>query len=372
MSSQSQNSTSKNKRLLSTLNERQRAIFEQKLNQFEEYLRTEAKEPLKEEGYAPASISPRIHRVLLVVDWAWSNSGFGTELATNQADDAMRALKANQITRKDGSPYSGGSKRKIGDAVTNWFAFHDTEWECPVSFNEGDGDRDHADPFAKFEVRKLWETSLKYKSIPSYNNLSPKERDRWRNHLAQELGKPAEEVRPADWDRVNRDWKVPSIVRTTRESAWRPAGIKRMEVDWYYPELEKIIVPGEYAVKNNKEWEQVLGNEEIMAIDNWLEQRANMEKYDNASKMWLTRESTPYNSDSLNILLGNLMDAAGINTNGRNISWYSWRHYAGTYIYDEYQDLKVVANTLRQKSEAAASKYVHPTDELMKEVSGIL
>jgi hypothetical protein len=44
----------------------------------------------------------------------------------------------------------------------------------------------------------------------------------------------------------------------------------------------------------------------------------------------------------------------------------------GTYSYDEYKDLKVVAERLRQQSESAASVYVHPTDELKKEVSELL
>jgi integrase len=372
MSSKPRDGTERYQRLLSPYNERQRAIFRQKLEQFEEYLQTEAKNPRKEIGYAETSVPPRIDRVLTIVEWVWSNSGFTTELTTDQADTAMEALEVDQITRKDGDPLSGGSKRKIADALVNWFAFHGIDWESPISFKERNGSSDNSDPFTRFEARKLWETALEYKSIPSYNNLSPEDRDRWRKHLAQELGKPAEEVLPEDWDRVNRDWKIPSIVRTSRGSAWRPAAIGRMEVDWYYPELEKIIVPAEHAVKNNKEWEQVLSDEEIMAIDKWLEQRSNREKYDNESKMWLTRESTPYCSDSLNKLLSNLLEAAGINTRGRKLTWYSWRHYVGTYTYDEYKDLKVVAERLRQQSESAASVYVHPTDELKKEVSELL
>jgi hypothetical protein len=88
--------------------------------------------------------------------------------------------------------------------------------------------------------------------------------------------------------------------------------------------------------------------------------------------MWLTRKGHPYSSSTLNDLLDNLIEAVGINPRGRKLVWYSFRHYVGTYIYDEYQDLELVAEKLRQKSLRAAARYVHPTDELKQEAADLL
>jgi integrase len=358
--------------LLDSLNPRQRAIFEEKIRRFADYLRTEAKDPIKEVGYADGSIPTRVSRVMTIVEWVWQNQGPTTTLTPKQADDAMEQLKKDNISRNDGEPYDGNSKRKISDSLRNWFAFENEDWEPSVKFSEGDSPDDNADPFSKEETQLLWEAALDYKTIPSYNNLSPEERRRWKRHLAQELGKPMDDVVPADWDRVNQDWKIPSIVGSTKCTGWRPALIERMEVDWYYPEEQKIVIPAEYSVKNNEEWEQTLSQDAAMAIDKWLEQRANMEKYDGRSKMWLTRKGHPYSSSTLNDLLDNLIEAVGINPRGRKLVWYSFRHYVGTYIYDEYQDLELVAEKLRQKSLRAAARYVHPTDELKQEAADLL
>ncbi len=369
--SQSQ-SGGKHSHLLDALNQRQRTIFEEKISRFSEYLQTEAKDPVKGVGYAEGSVPTRVSRVLTIIEWVWENEGFTTTLDPEQADVAMNALKKNDIARDDGEPYSGNSKRKISDALANWFAFENEDWECSVSFSEGDSPRNNADPFSWSEAQLLWEASLDYKTIPSYNNLSPEERHRWKRYLAQELGKPMDDVVPADWDRVNEDWKIPSIVGSTKCAGWRPALIGRMQVDWYFPDEQKIVIPGEYAVKNNEEWEQTLNQDAAMALDNWLEQRSNMEKYDSRSEMWLTRKGNPYSSDPLNDLLDNLIEESGISHRDRKLVWYSFRHYVGTYVYDEYQDLKLVADTLRQKSTAAAACYVHPTDELKRQAANLL
>lgn len=357
---------------LAQLNQRQRDIFAKKLIEFERYLRKKGKDPLRGIGYAEGSIPTRVSRVLTVIDWIWNTAGHAVGITANQADTALVALKTDEITRNDGKPYSGESKRKISDALDNWMAFEGLDWEAKVSFDESGTADNQADPFTKHEAKVLWETSLEYKSIPSYNNLTPKERDEWRRYLAQELGKSTDEVTPDDWEAVNQDWKIPSIVGSTRCAAWRPAGIGRMQVDWYYPDKQKIVIPGEYAVKNDDDWEQVLADYAARALDNWLEQRSNMEKYDGRSEMWLTRKGNPYSSNTLNSLLGNLIEDAGINAHGRNLVWYSWRHYVGSYLYEEYKDLKIVAEKLRQNNLSTASRYVHPTDEIKQEAANLL
>jgi site-specific recombinase XerD len=144
-----------------------------------------------------------------------------------------------------------------------------------------------------------------------------------------------------------------------------------MRVDWD-DDTQTILIPEGKAVKNDAAWEQELTDEAAMALESWLDQRANMEVYDDQPEIWLNREGNPYQSGSLNRLLRNLVDEADISHRGRKLVWYSFRHSIGTYVYDEYQDLRIVAEMLRQKSPASADRYVHPTKELREEAARIM
>jgi len=353
------------------LNTRQQVVFESTLEDFKQYLLTEGKNPRKGIGYAQRSIGTRVSRVLQAIGWVWKTEEPTTEISPEQADDVIEVLDTDDFRRRDGDRYTEGSKRKISNALVNWFRFHGSDWEPEISF-EDEPAENGADPFTKDEVKLLWEESLKYKSIPKYNNLTPDERDRWRRHLAQELGKPKDEVRPADWDKVNKNWKIPSIIATEKAAGWRPALVNRMRVHWYDADGKKIIIPAEHAVKNDSEWTQYLSNEAAQAVELWLEQRSNNSNYDDTDHMWLTRQGNPYESSSLNYLLDNLIEEAGINERGRKLCWYSFRHSLGTYTFEDEKDLGMVAKVLRQNSTSSAARYVHPTEELQRSAANIL
>jgi len=309
--------------------------------------------------------------VLQAIQWIWKTEDPATEISPEQADQVIEALDTDEFRRRDGERYVEGSKRKISNVLVNWFRFHGSDWEPEISFKDEIA-QNGADPFSKNEIKLLWETSLTYKSIPKYNNLTPDERDRWRAYLAQELGKPKNEVKPSDWDKVNKNWKIPSLIATEKSAAWRPALINRMNVDWYDADEKKIIVPAEHAVKNDSEWTQYLSNEAAQAVELWLEQRSNNSNYDDTDRIWLTRKGNPYSSQPLNDLLDNLIEEAEINDRGRKLSWSSFRHSLATYTYEEEKDLEIVAEALRQNSTSSAARYVHPTEELQRSVASIL
>jgi integrase len=145
-----------------------------------------------------------------------------------------------------------------------------------------------------------------------------------------------------------------------------------MKVGWYEPETQTIHIPEGKAPKNDSEWNPTLSDEAAATLEKWLEQRKLRSKYDGRDEIWLNREGNPYGSGTLNDLLDNLIEEAGINSRGRKLVWYSFRHSVGTYIYSEYQDLEMVAEQLRQKSKTSASKYVHPLPELKKEAAEIM
>lgn len=352
-----------------TLNDRQELVFEAKIERFRSYLETRGKDPTKDIGYSNPGI--RISRFLRMVRWRWSQTEPAVSFTTTDGDAIVDALNTDTMRKGDGDRFSESSKRKFSDVLDNWFAFQDVEWEPDVAFSD-ERASDKPDPYTKRELKLLWETSLTYKSIPRYNNLSPEERDRWKAHLAQELGKPKEAVTPDDWDRVNKNWKIPSLIRTAREAGWRPALVGKMEVSWYNPENKSISIPGEKAIKNDSDWEQELTDEAAFALEQWFEQRTNMEKYDGKSLIWLNRQGNPYDSGSLNTLIRNLIDEAGITHRGRKLVWYSFRHSIGTYVFAETQSLKTVAEVLRQNSKTAAEQYVHTPSEVTREAASIM
>jgi site-specific recombinase XerD len=145
-----------------------------------------------------------------------------------------------------------------------------------------------------------------------------------------------------------------------------------MRVHWYDADAQKIVIPAEFAVKNDEEWTQYLSDKGARALDLWLGQRSNNSNYDDTDHMWLTRKGNPYDSDTLNYLLDNLIEEAGINHRGRKLCWYSFRHSLATYTYEEHKDLEIVAEMLRQTSTSSAARYVHPTEELQRSAANIL
>lgn len=352
------------------LNNRQQAVYAANLAKFKQYLETKGKNPKKEEGYAEDSIPADISRFHRTMEWVWNNVEKTTKMVPEHADQVVEALEADDLRRRDGEAYAGGSKRKITETLISWFNYEGVDWEPEIEFSDGIP-KDKPDPFTKPELRQLWQTALEYKSIPSYNNVTPVERAQWKATIAQELGKPKEQVTPDDWEKIV-NWHIPSLIRTARGNGWRPAMVGRLKVDWYEPDAQKIVIPEGKAVKNGAGWTQELADESAFALNKWLEQRATMEKYSGRSEIWLNRKGNPYESGTLNDLLNDLMDEAGINQNGRKLVWTSFRHSIGTYVYEEYKDLGIVAERLRQLSTESAAYYVHPTKELRKEAAEVM
>lgn len=358
---------------LSALNSKQKEVYSAKLARFETYLLTEGKEPKRNVGYSDSAVTERISRFHRSVKWLWENEGIKTEIGVDDLDTINDALEEDRLRTRTDTPYAAGSKRKINDVLRNWSEFTGEDWQPEYEFSDdGPSKENRPDPFTKEELKELTEVSLIYKSIPRYNNLTPDERDRWKAHIAQELGKPKTDVSPDDWEKINHSWEIPSLIRTTRSHGWRPDLIGRLKVEWYDSDTQKIYIPAGEAPKNDAPWIVELTDEEALYLDNWLEQRKLIERYDGRDEIWLNRKGNPYDSGPLNDLLNKLIREAGIETRGRKLVWYSFRHAVGTYIYHEYRDLEIVAEQLRQTTRAAASKYVHKLPELKREAAEIL
>lgn len=356
---------------LQRLNARQRMIYNAVLSRFSTYLIEEGKNPVKGLGYAENSVPIRLSRFHRAVKYIWDIEEVMTDFTTEHADTVVSDLNADEFRQENGERYSESTKRKFNDVLKNWFQFRNVDWEPDITFTDIPSPH-HADPFTKTELVDLWQTTLEYKTIPSYNNLTPENRDRWKCHIAQELGKPKEDVVPADWDTLNRDWTVPSLIRTAREAGWRPDLIGRLSVDWYNQETRTVEIPAGESPKNDAPWNVELSEEAGFALEKFVDQRDTMEKYDGRTVLWLNREGNPYDSGSLNNLLANLIEEAGIKPRNRKLVWYSFRHSIGTYVYEEFKDLEIVAERLRQKSTDSASRYVHKPPEMCREAANIM
>jgi hypothetical protein len=280
------------------LGPRESVVYSDKREKFISYLRTEGKNPKRDEGYPDSSVPAMARRQHQVFEWVWEDE-VTLELTESQANAFVEALNKDEYTKSNGEPYSENSKRKFTDTLKVWFQFRNKQWSPKITF-KNNSSTDSSDFFHKSELNSLWMSALDYKSIPSYNNLSSEERDRWKGHIAQELGKKKQEVKPEDWEELNKSWCVPSLIGTTRDAAWRPAMVGRLKTGWYYPDRQLIIIPGEAAIKNDEEWKVKLTDEGATALDRWLKQRANKSKYDGRDEIWLNRKGNPHNSDTLN------------------------------------------------------------------------
>ena len=93
-----------------------------------------------------------------------------------------------------------------------------------------------------------------------------------------------------------------------------------------------------------------------MGLEQWLEERSRIDRYEETDALWLTRYGNPYGSRSLNRLLRKIIDETDINSEDRDLTWYSIRHSVGTYMTEE-RDLKAAATQLRHKSTRTTVKY---------------
>lgn len=348
------------------LNPRQALTYDQHVGDLREWLRTQGKNPTESKGYSSDATTNYLHRLDQFYRWVWSDrGGYTTRVTHEMADEYVKSLSNDDITTDTGDAYSESSKRKMKNALEALFRWHaetrdGDPWDSPVTFR--DGHHQPADEFTKGERRRLRETALEYDTIPAYNDLSPEERDRWKSYLAQRLGKPKEEVVPDDWDRVNRSWKIPALITVTLDAGLRPCEIEEASTSWLRLEKGELHIPKEDSAKNRGNWKVTLLPETCNMLERWLDQRENHIKYDGRDELWLNRQGNPYNSGSLNTILDNLCEAAGIDTTNRRIVWYSFRHSLGTHMVDD-GNLAQAKEQLRHKSLSSTLKYKRPSHD---------
>lgn len=355
-------------------NQRQEQVYQSLMEDFAEWMLRCGKDVEKNEPLAQSTAENYCSRVQSLYKRVWKAQGYTTRIEVEQAQAYFEMLYRDEIRDKNDEVYKGSTKRRHKDAVEKYFEFLALErggetWKCEFNFEENSTrTRDY---LLKNERKKLRDSVLEYGSIPAYGGLSPDERDRWKAHIAQKLGKPKHEVSPDDWERLNVSWKWVSLIWVTLDAGLRPCEVERAKLSWFRPSKGEIHIPRKEASKNREDWEVALRADTVDTLTQWLAERSNIGKYDSSDALWLNRQGNPYCSKTLNYHFHRLLELGEIGDENRNLTWYSIRHSTGTYMNEEV-GLAATGAQLRHKNLGTTRQYVHPpTDTRRKALNAI-
>ncbi len=334
------------------LTDKRRVIYEGYRRDFAEWLSVFGKNSDRVEGYADDTVKRTMYRVGVFERFIWDQEGFITTFTHDHADDYMMHL-----ARSD--EYSGNHKFLCRVAVGRYFnwrshEYGEDEWEPKFTFSK-DTNTQPRDYLTVDERKKIRQAALDYGSIPSYNGLTSVERKQWKTYISQRLRKPVEKVSVEDWNQIN-GWKYTSMVWVSLDAGLRPAEVGRATVNWVDTDNGVLRIPVDESTKNRDNWTVSLSMRTTEALERWIEEREQYDRYDDTDALWLTREGNPYCSQSLYRLINKLCEEGGIDTDGRKISWYAIRHSVGTYMTRE-EDLAATQAQLRHKSPQTTMKY---------------
>jgi integrase len=321
---------------------------------FLNWLHHEGKKPDRSEGFAEGTIRKTSYRTDQIMRWLWDRRGYTTELTEDDADELMKLLGRH-------SNYADSNLNNVVKAIKRIFSYYNHEkgrnidWSCNYALSEPKvTNRDY---FKKDEFRPLYEAALNHGAVHSYNNITPEERDELKAHLAQRFEKAKDEITPFDFKRANT-FKIPSLIATALDTGLRPIEIKRATTDWVNLKNATLEIPAEESSKNSDNWECVLSNKAVRTLREWLDERSRYEKYEYSNSLWLNRQGNPYSSQSLNYLLDQLIEEAGIEPAGRDLTFYSIRHGVATLWADE-EDIQDAREQLRHEQIETTLGYAH-------------
>ena len=334
------------------LNPRQRLDYENERKTCLKWLLTFGKNPAKGEGYAFGTVRPRSYRMDKFYRWVWDQEdGYTANVRPEHGEKWLRHL-----AQADYSSTHKSNCQKAAQMLFKW-RHHEggtAEWDPSIKFSENSSSQP-SDYLTQRERELVRDAALEYGSVPSYANQTPSERDRWKAHLAQRFEKPKSEVTVEDWERAN-GWKIPSLVWTSLDAGLRPVEVSRASTSWVDSENSVLRIPKEESAKSKDNWIAGITDQTAVFLQRWLQERETYTQYEGTDALWLTREGNPYASQSLKYILLQLCDLAEIETDTRQMSWYSIRHSVGTYMTRE-EDLAAAAAQLRHKSTQTTMRY---------------
>ncbi|ELZ47893.1 site-specific recombinase xerd [Halorubrum coriense DSM 10284] len=296
------------------LNEKQLVDYVGYRRRWIKWLREQGKHPQKREGYSDYTVYETAYKSARFDRWVWADEDRYTipptgEHASEYIDD--------DVVYRD---VSNSTKGKIEEALTRYMRWvaqtsHVAEWEHDQLFSSGGGDAPR-DYLTRRERRLVREQAL-----------------------AEDDG-----------------WKIASIVCVSLDAGLRPVEVGRARTEWVDIVNRVLRIPREDSSKNADNWRVSITSRTATALENWLEEREDIDKYADTDALWLTRESTTYNSRALARLLRRLFDEADIEAGGRDVTWLAIRHSTGTYMTQE-RDLAATQAQLRHQSAQTTLKY---------------
>lgn len=319
---------------------------------FLEWLLHFGKNPAKAEGYSPHTVYSTGYRAARFDLWRWRQDGeYSVPPRPDDADEFMKKVAYGDLKK-----VTKGKQEEMVKRYFKWLGHeYDADpWEPDYTF-QGEGEQSPRDYLTRQERRKVRTAALKVGNIPSYNNMSADKRKEWKRYIARVLDKPADGVKPEDWEEVE-GWKETSIVWSSLDAGFRPVEVGRAKTSWVDTENKVLRIPKEESSKNEGNWVVSITDRTATALSHWLEERELYDRYEDTEALWLTSHGNPYGSKTLNRLLRKVCEVAGIPTENRSMTWYSIRHSVGTYMTNE-RDLAATKAQLRHKSAKTTMKY---------------
>jgi hypothetical protein len=183
------------------LTERQISDYRTHREKFIKWVLNLGKDPERGEGYAQTTADVCCARVDNFYRWVWGQENDYTTYPSHEhADRHMPELACS-----DASKDTKANMMKALKTLFRWrvWAFGDAEWEPELTFSNDNNTTNPRDCFSVEERQLLREAVLNYGSVPSYNSLSPEEREEWKIYLAQRFVKHKVDIGPNDFDRAN-------------------------------------------------------------------------------------------------------------------------------------------------------------------------
>ena len=312
------------------------------------------KNPGRRQGYADETVRNVTYHADRFYRWKWDEIGrYTTEITPEEADDYLETLVMSDKEYSDS--YIHTAQKCLKRIFKFWNAQRGKNYDWDSEFSFSINQHAPKDYLTREERQAIREASLEHGSIPAYTSVTGDDRDRWNAYLAQRFEKPKAEVTEADWERAN-GWKVPSLVGVSLDAGLRPIEVERARTYWVDLQNSVLRIPKEESSKNEGNWIVALSDRTTDALERWMDERENYDRYDDTDALWLTRYGNPYGSCSLRRLLHRLCEVAEIDYENRRMSWYTIRHSVGTYMTRE-EDLAAAQAQLRHRSPKTTMKY---------------
>lgn len=343
------------------VDDREIVDYHQHREQFINWLLTFGKDPEQVLGYRDTTAKVRAQKADQFYRWVWDQEGrYTTNLSHTHADEYMKMLAFSDLSQSSKPTYMKSLK-----SLYQWRhnELGDDEWEPDITFTFKATGTNPRDYLTSEERRLFREAALEYGRIPSYYSITPSERRDWKAYLARRFEKPMDEVSIEDWDRAN-GWKYPSMVWVSLDAGLRPSEVERSTIDWLDLNNDVLRIP-KSGTKNDDHWVTVLQDRTVTALEEWLKQRENYEKYNGRDELWLTKYGNPYNNNSLSTLAKKLADIANIDRTNRQVTWYSIRRGMITEMIDK-GDLSSAQIQARHKDIRSTLRYDQAPPERRK------